>query len=68
MLLETQGYEMQIKYRPGSEITLADGLSRLPNMKQNKEINLDIKIQMVQFSDDKVTPMIKVMFTAGNKR
>ena len=55
MLLETQGYEMQIKYRPGSEITLADGLSRLPNMKQNKEINLDIKIQMVQFSDDKVT-------------
>ena len=55
MLLETQGYEMQIKYRPGSEITLVDRLSRLPNTKQNKGINLDIKIQMVQFSDDKVT-------------
>ena len=57
MLLETQGYEMQIKYHPGSEIALADILSRLPNTKQNKEINLDIKIQMVQFSDEKVTTL-----------
>lgn len=49
MLLEIQGYDVTISYRPGKEITLADGLSRLPNAEKSKPINLDLRIQFVQF-------------------
>ena len=42
MLLRLQEYDMIITYRPGKEMLLADGLSRLPN--KNKEvIDLDVK-------------------------
>ena len=57
MLLEIQGYDFQIKYKPGKEVMLADGLSRLPNKMKSKEINLDIKIQYVQFTDDKMSEL-----------
>ena len=50
MLLETQSYDFKIKYRPGKEITLADGL---PNKDKNKQIKLDMKINLVQFTYDK---------------
>ena len=39
MLLRLQEYDLSIIYRPGIEITLADGFSWLPNNK-TKEINL----------------------------
>jgi hypothetical protein len=54
MLLELQGYDQVIRYRPGKEITLADGLSRLPNKANNSEIELDVKISFVQFSENKL--------------
>ena len=54
MILELQGYDYEIKYRPGKEITLADGLSRLPNERNNKQIKLDVKVQLVQFSSSKI--------------
>ena len=57
MLLEIQGYDFQIRYKPGKEVMLADGLSRLPNKAKNKEINLDIKIQYVQFTDEKMSEL-----------
>ena len=57
MLLETQGYDFDIKYRPGKEVMLADGLSRLPNVQKNKAINLDLKIQFVQITEDKMTQL-----------
>ena len=56
---------MVIKYRPGKEMLLADGLSRLPNnnkkQKKNKKqknkevIDLDVKVDFVQFSTEKLT-------------
>ena len=59
MLLRLQEYDMVIKYRPGKEMLLADGLSRFPNKKktkQNKEvIDLDVKVDFVQFSAEKLT-------------
>ena len=36
MLLRLQEYDMVIKYRPGKEMLLADGLSRLPNKEKQR--------------------------------
>ena len=36
MLLRLQEYDMVIKYRPGKEMLLVDGLSRLPNKKKKR--------------------------------
>ena len=47
MLLRLQGYDMTIVYRPGKEMTLADGFFRLPNKKTWEETNLDIKVDFV---------------------
>ena len=55
MLLRLQEYDMVIKYRPGSEMLLADGLSRLPRKKNKEVIDLDIKVDFVQFSTEKLT-------------
>ena len=55
MLLRFQEYDMVIKYWPGNEILLADGLSRLPSKKNKEVIDLDIKVDLVQFSTEKLT-------------
>ena len=55
MLLRLQEYDMVIKYLPGSEMLLADGLSRLPSKKNKEVIDLDIKVDFVQFSTEKLT-------------
>ena len=55
MLLRLQEYDMVIKYRPGSEMLLADGLSRLPSKKNKEVIDLDIKVDFVQFLTETLT-------------
>ena len=57
MLLEIHGYDHTIKYHPGREITLADGLSWLPNKSKNTQADLDLKIQFLQFSTEKMTEL-----------
>ena len=57
MLLEIQGYDHTIKYHPGREITLAVGLSQLPNKSKNTQVDLDMKIQILQFSIEKMTEL-----------
>ena len=54
MLLRIQHYDITIKYRPGKELLLADGLSRLPNPRSREEIDLDVMVSMVQFSNNKI--------------
>ncbi len=44
MLIKTQGYNYSIMYRPGNQMILADTLSRLPNPENNKDIELDERI------------------------
>ena len=46
---------MVIKYRLDNEMLLADGLSRLPSKKDKEVIDLDIKVDLVQFSTEKLT-------------
>lgn len=53
MLLRLQEYDMVIKYRPSKEMLLTDGLSRLPNKKNKEVIDLNIKVNFVQFSTEK---------------
>ena len=36
-------------------MTLADGFSRLPNKKTKEEINLNVRVDFVQFSTEKLT-------------
>ena len=61
MLLNLQSYDMEIKYRPGKELYLADTLSRahLPNSKSEEEtLELDFQaismISTLPVSDDKL--------------
>jgi hypothetical protein len=54
MLLRLQKYNMQIEYRPGKTMLLADGLSRLPGATEKAEIKLDLCVNLVQFSSEKV--------------
>ena len=49
MLLQLQKYDMTIKYRPGPEMLLADGLSRCP-VRSNPEIKLDLRVDYIAFN------------------
>ena len=55
MLLRLQEYDQDIIYHPGKEMTLADGSSRLPNKKTKEEIKLNVRVDFVQFSTEKLT-------------
>lgn len=59
MLLRLQNYDLHIKYRPGKELLLADGLSRLPIKQDPKSdhIELDLQINLVQFSTDRLNQL-----------
>ena len=54
MLLRLQNYDVTIKYQPGKTLLLADGLSWLPGAKQSAEIKLDVAINLVHFSQERV--------------
>jgi len=51
MLLRLQNYDVSIRYKPGQEMHLADGLSRLPT-KKPVHIDLDLNINFVYFTDN----------------
>ena len=55
MLLRLQHYDLQIQYKPGKEMVLADALSRLgSNCGDTASIALDIKVCPVQFSQSRL--------------
>ena len=57
MMLRLQQYDLQIKYRKGSELQLADFLSRYrPNPKEG-ELALDHTIHSIQWSDTKLAKL-----------
>ena len=64
MLLRLQEYDMVIKFQPGKEMLQVDGLSRLPKNKKSKEvIDLDVKVDFVQFSIEKLTQICQATNT-----
>ena len=52
--MEVQGYDLNLQYKPGKEMLIADGLSRLPNAAKNQQVNMDVKIQHVEFLPQKL--------------
>ena len=48
MLLQLQKYDMKIEYKPGSEMLLADALSRCP-ARYSQEIKLDLCVDYIAF-------------------
>ena len=52
MLLQIQGYNFKVKYRPGKTMVLADTLSRLPNPENNAEIELDVRVDGIDLVID----------------
>ena len=49
MLLQLQKYDMEIKYKPGSKMLLADTLSRCP-ARYSQEIKLDLHVDYIAFT------------------
>ena len=49
MLLQLQKYDMETKYKPGSEMLLADALSRCP-ARYSQEIKLDLRVDYIAFT------------------
>ena len=49
MLLQLQKYDMKIEYKPGSEMLLADTLSRCP-ARYSQEIKLDLRVDYIAFT------------------
>ena len=56
MMLHLQPYDMEIVYKPGRELLLADAMSRL-NPKPGAQIDLDAAIYAVQFSTHKLAQL-----------
>lgn len=54
MLLKLQGYDMEVEYQPGKDIVLADTLSRLPSTHNTETIDLDVRVDFVRFSDERI--------------
>ena len=50
MLVNIQGYDYSVKYRPGKEMVVSDALSRLPNPTNTAELELDMRVDEVSFN------------------
>ena len=54
MMVRRQGYNFTMTHRPGSENQLADGLLRFPSPHNTAVIDLDLRVELVRFSTDRI--------------
>ena len=54
MLLRLQPYDLTIKYCPGKEVLLANALSRLSPHVRGPVKDMDVQVNLVQFSSDRM--------------
>ncbi|KAL2083766.1 hypothetical protein ACEWY4_021539 [Coilia grayii] len=66
MLIKTQGYNYEVKYRPGVDMVPADTLNRLPNPQNDGDIELDERIDGIdtEFEDPDRHTIAIVNFSA----
>ncbi|CAE1261906.1 unnamed protein product [Acanthosepion pharaonis] len=53
-LIQLQGYNFRLTYNKGSDNILADGLLRLPSSGNSDPIELDVRVDTVRFSTDRI--------------
>ena len=65
LFLQLQGYDMDLQYCPGSQMTLSDTLSRLPNADNSGNIDLDTRVDgvILEETDLDVIPITLLNFT-----
>ena len=54
MLIALSGYNMTVIYQPGVDNQLADGLSRFPNPHNTSKLKLDIRVDFIRFSPNRI--------------
>ena len=54
MLIQIHGYNFTMTHRPGSHNQLADGLSRLPSPDNVATIDLDVRVDLVRVSKERL--------------
>ena len=54
LLLRLQPYDVTVSYRPGKEVLLPGGLSRLPVPDDANHIDLDLHVTFVQFTQPRI--------------
>ena len=69
LLVKIQGYDLQLVYRPGKQMIIADVLSRLPNPEKNADIPLDVTVDHITLDvDDENACSIGMINFSINKR
>ena len=68
LLVKLQGYDFDVQYKPGSDMVLADALSRLPNPHNAEEIALDIGVGEIIIDDIEETVNIDLVNFGSNKQ
>ena len=54
MLVTLQSYNMTLTHVAGTENVLADSLSRLPSPHNTSNIDLDIRVDFIRFSSERI--------------
>ena len=69
LLIKIQGYDFQLVYRPGSQMIIADTLSRIPNPGENAEIPLDVTVDgiLTDEKDERLHKMYLINFSTGKQ-
>ena len=57
MLVALQGYNFDLSFEKGVNHALADGLSRFPNDANKEPVDLDVRVDFVRFSDQKLVAL-----------
>eukprot|EP00057_Strongylocentrotus_purpuratus_P029010 XP_011683484.1 PREDICTED: uncharacterized protein K02A2.6-like [Strongylocentrotus purpuratus] len=52
LLVKIQGYDCDILYKPGSQMTLPDTLSRLPNPRKREDVIVELRVDEVMELDE----------------
>lgn len=62
LVLRVQGYDFTIKYKPGTDMLLADPMSKLNPLPNKKSLDLQ-KVCLVRFSDPELSSPRKIIYS-----
>ena len=61
LLIKIQGYDFDVRYKPGKSMIISDALSRMPNPDKNQDVQLDVNVE-------EINSHIDLIFFAQKKR